>query len=97
MGMLSSSDLRHLEKLANLKVSEEKLERLAPQLNEILEFVGQLQKVDVGDVGETVEVTGLKNVYTKDVSSECLDQEKALDQTPRKHKGYVLVPAIFSE
>ncbi len=94
---LSLIDLQHLSKLANLNVTEEQLSALAPQLSEILEFVGKLEEVDVTDVVETVEITGLKNVYAKDVSVECLEPEVAIGQAPKTSKGYVLVPAIFEE
>lgn len=98
MGMsLSLSDLKHLEKLANLNIGEEKLALLVPQLNEILDFVSSLQKVDVSGVEETVEIAGLKNVYEDDVIAESLSQDDALSAADNKEKGYVLVPAIFEE
>jgi aspartyl-tRNA(Asn)/glutamyl-tRNA(Gln) amidotransferase subunit C len=94
---LSLDDLKHLEKLANLEVGEKRLIEIEPQLNEILDFVGELQKVDVSGVEETVETTGLNNIYESDQIREHLSQEDAISSALNASNGYVLVPAIFEE
>lgn len=93
---LSEKELKKLSKLADLEVSDDKLKKLAPQLNEILDFVGKLGRVKT-EVSETVEVTGLKNVAEEDNIRESLDHQVAISQARSEHKGYVLVKAVFEE
>lgn len=92
---LTLDDLRHLARLANLEVSDERLTALAPQLSEIIQFVSQLQKLDLGDVPQTAQVTGLTNVNKIDDVHPSLTQEIALSQAPNTKGGYVVVPGVF--
>lgn len=92
---LSLADLRHLAKLANLEVSDERLTTLAPQLSEILNFVSELQKLDLADVPETAQVTGLTNINKADDVHPSLPQELALSEAPHTKNGYVVVPGVF--
>ncbi len=92
---LTLSDLKHLAKLASLSVPDEKLALLAPQLSEILNYVSQLQALDLKDIPQTAQVTGLVNVNQPDEVRPGLTQEQALSQTTHTKSGYFVVPGIF--
>src|SRR5690349_2872001 len=96
MADLSKADLDHLKKLASLEVSEDRLEVIRPQLLEILEFVGQLQKVDTSKTKGTVEVTGLSNVFSKK-EMDSLPANEVVSQADSKNENYVMVKAIFED
>lgn len=92
---LTLDDLRHLAKLASLEISDERLNHLAPQLSEILNYVSQLQKLDLKDIPETAQVTGLVNINKLDDVHPGLSQADALSQAPKVADGYVVVPGVF--
>lgn len=64
--MITKDEVRHIAKLAKLKLTEEETEKYTGQLSQILDFFGQLQEVNTENVPETSQVTGLENVSRKD-------------------------------
>ena len=84
-----------MAKLSQLEVDPDEISAYADQLSEILDYVASLQKLDLNDVEETSQVTGLKNVFVNDEIGKCLSRSKVLSQAPDVHNGYVKVKAIF--
>lgn len=66
MSKLTRDDVLKLARLSRLKLSEPEIEKFRAELSEILEYVEQLDKVDVAGLQPTYQVTGLKNVVRKD-------------------------------
>ncbi len=64
--MLTHDQVRHIAKLAKIKLTDEDVERLAPQLSGILDYFEVLQEVDTEGVAETSQVTGLESVTRPD-------------------------------
>lgn len=79
-------DVKKVARLANLPLTSGEEKKFGQQLEKVLEYVGQLKKVDTSGIVETNQVTGLVNVSRTDRVSLC---------TPLIH-GYVKVKAIFS-
>lgn len=75
--MLTEEQVRHVAKLARLKLTDEEVKKFAGQLSGVLEYVDILKEVDTEGVEITSQVTGLKNVMRKDevVSSEAKREE----------------------
>lgn len=90
-------DVAHVAKLANLKLTPEEIKKFESQLSSILDYIGQLNKVDTKDVEPTSQVTGLENVTRDDNPSPSLSQEEVLKNTKSKHNGMFKVKAIFKE
>lgn len=95
-------DVTHVAKLANLPLTDEEKKKFEKQLSSILEYVEQLDKVDLPagkagtkNVEPTSQVTGLENVTREDVASESLSQEETLANTKEKYNGLFKVPAIL--
>ena len=66
MAKLTRDDILKLAALSRLKLDEAEVERLRVELSAILEYVEQLDSVDVGKTEPTYQVTGLKNVTRSD-------------------------------
>lgn len=66
MAKLTREDVLKLAQLARLQLSEAEIEEYATELTEILQYVEQLQKVDVDGLKPTNQVTGLTNVTRPD-------------------------------
>ena len=63
--MLSIEELRNLASLARIAMPDNELEELRSQLDEIIGFVGEVQKADTSSVGE-VALPELRNVFRDD-------------------------------
>lgn len=65
--MLSEEQVRHIAKLARIKLSDEEVKKFSTQLTNVLEYVDILSEVDTSKVAETSQVTGLTNMMEEDV------------------------------
>lgn len=95
--MLSLEEIRHVAKLANLPLNPGQAAALAKQFSETIEFIDQLQKIEVKDVEPTSQITGISNIWREDEIDfgRQLSQAEALGNAPRSHNGYFVVPKIF--
>jgi aspartyl-tRNA(Asn)/glutamyl-tRNA(Gln) amidotransferase subunit C len=66
MAKLTRDDVLKLARLARLDLSEDEVEEFRAELSEILQYVEQLQSVDVKGLKPTNQVTGLTNVTRQD-------------------------------
>lgn len=67
MAKLTRDDVLKLARLARLDLSDEEIEEFSAELSEILQYVEQLQDIDVDGLLPTNQVTGLTNVTRSDV------------------------------
>ncbi|MCX5715665.1 MAG: Asp-tRNA(Asn)/Glu-tRNA(Gln) amidotransferase subunit GatC [Candidatus Omnitrophica bacterium] len=88
-------DVAYVAKLARLALSESEAARLEKQLSDILEYIGQLNKVDTKSVEPTSHVLPIENVYRDDLPKPSLTADEALKNAPRKENGFFKVPKII--
>lgn len=92
--MLSVEEVKKIAKLANLSLSGEELNLYAPQLSEVLEYVKVLQELDTSEILPTYQVTGLVNVFRKDVVTPSLSQSEALKNAAATSRGYFVAGRV---
>ena len=94
---ISQDDVRHIAKLANLKLTNEQIEKLTPQFTSVVDLVSKIQTLDTEGVEETSQVTGQENVLRKDVvdKKRMLSQDEALTGAKKTHNGYFVVDRVF--
>ena len=66
MAKLTRDDVLKLAQLARLDLSDAEVEEFRTELSEILQYVEQLQDIDVKGLKPTNQVTGLTNVTRED-------------------------------
>lgn len=96
---LSTNQVAHIAKLANIPVTETEAAKLATAFNETLEVVNQLKEVDTTNVPTTHQVTGFENVTRDDLVDEknMFTQNEALANATRKYNGYFVVPQVIDK
>ena len=94
---LTTDQVKHAAKLANLPLSQDEEEKYAEQLSKILEYVEQLNKVDTSNVEPTFNVSGQTNVTRKDETMASLSQEDALSNASQKRDGFFVTKGVFNE
>ncbi len=90
-------DVKNVAKLANLPLKDTEIPVFEKQLDEILDYFKVLEKLDLSKVTETSQVTGLTNVTRKDIASDSLTQEQALQNAPVTENGFIKVTAILDK
>lgn len=90
-------DVEHIAKLARLEFSEKEKEMLTHQLNTILAYVEQLNKLDTSNVEPLSHVINLENVLRKDEVKEGLSTEEVLKNAPSRTEQFFKVPKVIKD
>jgi aspartyl-tRNA(Asn)/glutamyl-tRNA(Gln) amidotransferase subunit C len=94
---LTIDDVAKLGELARIELSEEELDRLAPQLEVILESVARVAELDTTDVPPTSHPEPLTNVFRPDEVRPSLPVDLALAMAPATEADRFRVPRILGE
>ncbi len=94
---ISRDDVRHVAKLAKLKLEDDEVERLMTDLDQILDYVKLLNELDTSDVPEMSHVTVSSSPLREDVVVPVLSTEDALAEAPRRSGDGFAVPAFVDE
>ena len=95
--MITKEQLQHLARLARLQLTDQELNQYAPQLDEIVAFVGQIQKASSqkADQGLSTEVAPLRIDEGFLRSKE--DQEDLLSRAPVREGNFIKTQGIFED
>jgi aspartyl-tRNA(Asn)/glutamyl-tRNA(Gln) amidotransferase subunit C len=92
---LTRDDILKLARLSRLKLSEEEILRYQKELSTILDYVAQLDSVDVSGISPTYQITGLtsenSNATRADVVTEQIDQKELFKNLPRLENDHIQV------
>ena len=92
---VSSEQVRHIAKLARIAMSEEELERLVPELNNILGWVEQLGEVDTNGVEPLTAVIDQKLRLREDAVNDGDVRDDVLANAPEAQHGFFAVPKVI--
>ena len=97
MAEISREEAGHVAKLARLALPPEELARVARELNRILEYFQDLQRLDTTAVGTTSHAIAMENVYRDDVPRDSLPVAEALANAPDSVDVFFRVPRIVEK
>ena len=86
--------VRRVARLARIRVPEERLEPLAGELNGILNWIEQLNEVDVTGVEPMTSVTPMVMKKRQDGVTDGGHPEKIVLNAPATEDGFFLVPKV---
>jgi aspartyl-tRNA(Asn)/glutamyl-tRNA(Gln) amidotransferase subunit C len=92
---VSTEQVRHIAKLARIAMSDAEIERLAPELNNILGWVEQLGEVNTEGVEPLTAVIDLKLRLRDDVVTEGNIRDEILANAPDAQHGFFAVPKVI--
>lgn len=95
MPAISREDVAHLAQLAHLEMSERELEKMAGELDVIVDAIKSVSEAAGDDVPATSHPLPLVNVMREDVVGQTLTQDEALQNAPDAEDGRFKVPAIL--
>lgn len=96
---LTVEDILHIAKLANLKLTEEEVEKFRNQLSETISYVENLAELNTDKVTATSHTTQNSNVYFKDgeKNKRQLSQEDALFNAKTHNNKFFVVNRIMND
>ncbi len=92
---VSSEQVRHIAKLARIALSDEEIERLVPELNNILGWVEQLGEVDTDGVEPLTAVIEQKLRLRDDKVTDGDCRDAVLANAPGTEHGFFAVPKVI--
>jgi aspartyl-tRNA(Asn)/glutamyl-tRNA(Gln) amidotransferase subunit C len=95
MTQISIDDVRHVAILARLGLDDSQLERMAGELDTIIESIGKISDLDLDDVAPTTHALEIVNVFGDDVPHTSLTPEQALANAPDAQDGMFRVPRML--
>jgi aspartyl-tRNA(Asn)/glutamyl-tRNA(Gln) amidotransferase subunit C len=90
-------DVEHIAKLAKLEFTDAEKEKFTHQLNQILEYVEQMNKLDTSHVEPLSHVIELSNVFRADEVKQGVSTEEALKNAPSKTEEFFKVPKVIND
>jgi aspartyl-tRNA(Asn)/glutamyl-tRNA(Gln) amidotransferase subunit C len=92
---VDAATVRHIARLACIAVSDAEVAALAPELNNILGWVEQLQEVDVSGVEPMTAVIPNVLRLRDDAVTDGGIRDKVLANAPAAEHGFFAVPKVI--
>jgi aspartyl-tRNA(Asn)/glutamyl-tRNA(Gln) amidotransferase subunit C len=92
---VTNEQVRHIARLARIAMSDAELERLAPELNNILSWVEQLGEVNTDGIEPLTAVIDQKLRLREDVVNDGNIRDDVLANAPEAHHGFFAVPKVI--
>jgi len=97
MTKITKDEVKKVASLARLELNEDEINSHAEQLEKILDYIKQLEKIDTDDVPCTTRAIEVINVFRKDEKKKFDCTEELLELGPSKEDKYFKVPKIINE
>jgi aspartyl-tRNA(Asn)/glutamyl-tRNA(Gln) amidotransferase subunit C len=88
-------DIEKVAKLARLELSEKEKNTLGNQLEQILTYMEQLNRIDTTGVEPTSHAIPIQNAFREDDTRPSFSREDVLGIAPEEEDGHFKVPRII--
>ena len=79
---ITRSEVEHVSQLARLALSDQELEALTDEMDAILDYVEQLNRLNTDDIVPTAHAVPMENAFRDDLVRPGLSTEQALSNAP---------------
>ena len=97
MKRISNNEVKKVARLARLELNEGEIEQHAKQLEKILEYINQLEKINTENIPVTTRAIEVTNVLRKDEKKDYANVEEIIDLAPSRENKFFKVPKIINE
>ena len=92
---ITRAEVQHVARLARLGLSDTEMDRLAAELDHILDAMQALRHLDTSAIPPTAQVIPLRNVMRDDAVRPSCPVEDILRNAPATRDGQFLVPPVL--
>ena len=97
MTRINKEEVKKVAQLARLELNMNEINNHAVQLEKILDYIRQLEKIDTDNVPCTTRAIEVINVFRKDEKKNYDRTEELLELGPSREDKYFKVPKIMNE
>ena len=93
---IKREDILHLANLSNLSLTDEEVESLGKDLQDIIRYISQLDELDTSKVEPTYQVFEMENVWRDDeLVDQGVSREKLLALSEKSRDNQIEVPKVL--
>ncbi|AHF97616.1 MAG: Asp-tRNA(Asn)/Glu-tRNA(Gln) amidotransferase subunit GatC [Desulfurella sp.] len=93
--MIDKQELKKLEKLAKLKFDESELEKFNDQLNDILNYMKELDELDLSNIEPLSNILSSINFFREDKVKKTFEIGEILKNAPEVFERQFVVPKVI--
>jgi len=97
MSRISREEVSNVAQLAKLKLNKEQLDNHATQIEKILDYINQLDKIDTTNVPCTTRAIEVINVVREDSKETFKNRDEILNLAPSREEDFYKVPKIIKD
>ena len=95
MNRITEEQVKKVAELARLKLDNNQVKHHAKQIEKILDYINQLEKVDTNGVPSTTRAIEVINVLRADTNNKFENRDELLNLAPAREKDFFKVPKII--
>ena len=93
---ITREEIKHLAALSNFSISEEEIESLGGDIENIIGYISQLDELDTEGVEPTFQCFEMENVWREDeILDQDADREALLNLTKDEKDNQIKVPKVL--
>ncbi|MBR6168625.1 Asp-tRNA(Asn)/Glu-tRNA(Gln) amidotransferase subunit GatC [Candidatus Saccharibacteria bacterium] len=93
---ITTEDVLHLAVLSNISLDEKQIEPLKKDLDNIVNYISQLDELDTEGIEPTYQCFDMQNVWREDIIEEFeADREDLLSLTVENEDHQIKVPKVL--
>ena len=97
MSRISKEQVKKVAQLARIELNEEEINHHSEQLEKILDYINQLEKINTENIPCTTRAIEVVNVLRDDINEKFEDNEDILELAPSREDDFLKVPKIIKE
>lgn len=94
---LTIDEVRHVAKLARLRLTDAELEEYRVQLSSVLDHIALLNELDLTDVEPMARPADASNRFDEDTVARPMPLEQLLANAPAVEDRYLAVPKVLAD
>ena len=95
MNKITEDQVKKVAELARLKLDSNQVKHHAKQIEKILDYINQLEKIDTNGVACTTRAIEVINVLRSDANNKFEDRDELLNLAPDRENDFFKVPKII--
>ena len=97
MKRIRNDEVKKVAQLARLELNESEIQKHAEQLEKILEYIKQLEKINTENIPCTTTAIEVPNVTRADEKKDFANAEELIDLAPERENKFFRVPKIIND
>ncbi len=97
MSKITADEVRKVANLARIALEDDHVQLYTNQLEKILEYIAQLEKIDTSSVPPTARAVEVVNITRPDEVINSNNRDQILELSPQREGDFFRVPKILAD